>query len=118
MKVCPDAAAPIPFDLHLARENRAARECARRVTPCPPTVRAQSVDRVSRGAPAPVTTPVATPGGAEAGPHARRTDVSRPGAPRLADVAPAPVRLKVERVETTYRLRRFMPRGSMVDVVV
>lgn len=112
MKVCPDAAAPIPFDLHLARENRAARECARRVTPCPPTVRAPCVDDGSRGTPGTVAR------SPSARPQSREPRASRPDAPRLAEVAPVPARLKVERVETVYRLRQFMPRGSMVDVVV
>ena len=108
MDPCPNADAPIPFDLHLARENRAARECARqsarRVTPCPPTLPRPCAD-----APRTDDTPR---------PVSVRPVPSRPDAPRLAEVAAVPVRPKVERIETIYRLRRFMPRGSMVDVVV
>ncbi|GIK19228.1 MAG: hypothetical protein BroJett004_13920 [Planctomycetota bacterium] len=111
MKVCRDAHAPIPFDLHLACENRAAHECARRVTPCPPTVRAPCVDEVSRSTPALRPESIAPRG------RSPEERAKRPDAPRLAEVAPVPVRPKVERVETVYRARRFMPRGSMVDVV-
>ncbi|MCL4740914.1 MAG: hypothetical protein KJZ54_01800 [Phycisphaerales bacterium] len=114
MEIRCDAEAPIPFDLHLAHENRAARECAtqsaRRVTPCPPIARGACV-RGARADDAPRAAPTPRPDSARLVPMG-------PDAPRLAEVAAVPVRPKVERIETTYRLRRFMPRGSMIDFTV
>jgi len=91
---------PKPFDLHLERQNRIARDCVRAADSYPPLA-----DHTARK---PATQHR----------QAHRPDASRPETPRLADVAPAPLRLKIERLETTYNIRLFIPRGGLVDFTV